>query len=538
MRNSFNCTIKNTNENDLTLELKSGEIFFVLGANGTGKSSLISRWFNNYHESAKRISAHRQTWFRSNTLDITPHARDNLEKHIRSEEQQARARYMQEYADQRAGVAIYDLIDADNMLAREIADFVRAKKLEDAARKAEDPSPLQVINELMRLSNMPIEVSIEEKQRIMARYEGGMPYSVAELSDGERNAFLIAADVLTAPPDSLILIDEPERHLHRSIISPLLSLLFDKRLDCAFVISTHDVMLPLDNPSAMTVLLRACKFQGSKPMHWNADVLDKGSSVDDELKRDILGSRKKIIFVEGTPQSLDAPLYSLLFPQTSIIPKENCRSVELAVRGLREAADLHWIEVWGIIDNDGRTPDEVAGLKELNIYALKHFSVEALYYHPTIIWKIAERMAKVKDAEPGILYDNAITAAIKAVCRQKRHLILCAVERHVRNQVFSSLPSRADLDEKNEIKIEVNLSEFRKIEEQKFQTLIEDNNLEELLQHYQLRESGARQAIENSIGLDRNDYPAAVRKLLQDDSDALNFLRELFGDLYSQVSGQ
>ena len=537
MRNSFNCTIKNTNENDLTLELKSGEIFFVLGANGTGKSSLISRWFNDHHKSAKRISAHRQTWFRSNKLEISSHARDNLEENIRSQDQQAQSRYMQEYANERAGVAIYDLVDADNMLARKIADLVRAGRLKDATKKAQDPSPLQVINELMRLSNMPIEVSIEKTQSIMARREGGMPYSVAELSDGERNAFLISADVLTAPTDSLILIDEPERHLHRSIISPLLSLLFEKRLDCAFVISTHDVMLPLDNPSAKTLLLRACKFQGSKPMHWNADILDKGSGVDDELKRDILGSREKIIFVEGTPQSLDAPLYSLLFPQTSIIPKGNCRSVERAVRELREAADLHWIEVWGIIDNDGRTPDEVAGLKELNIYALKHFSVEALYYHPTIIRKIAERMAKITDADSGLLYDNAITAAVKAVCRQKRHLILCAVERYVRNQVSSGLPSRADMDEKNEIKIKVDLANFRKIEEQKFQTLIEDKNLEELLQHYQLRESGARQAIENSIGLDRNAYPGAVRKLLQDDSDTLNFLRDLFGNLYSQVSG-
>ena len=43
----------------------------------------------------------------------------------------------------------------------------------------------------------------------------------AELSDGERNALLIGSDVLTTEPNSLIILDEPERHLHRSIISPL-----------------------------------------------------------------------------------------------------------------------------------------------------------------------------------------------------------------------------------------------------------------------------------------------------------------------------
>ena len=74
----------------------------------------------------------------------------------------------------------------------------------------------------MRLSNIPIEIAVEEGQKVVARKNGGAPYSIAELSDGERNAFLIAADVLTAKPGTLLLIDEPERHLHRSIISPLL----------------------------------------------------------------------------------------------------------------------------------------------------------------------------------------------------------------------------------------------------------------------------------------------------------------------------
>ena len=52
----------------------------------------------------------------------------------------------------------------------------------------------------MRLSNLAIEVSEEEGQKIVARKNGGKVYSVAELSDGERNAFLIVADVL---PDEL-----------------------------------------------------------------------------------------------------------------------------------------------------------------------------------------------------------------------------------------------------------------------------------------------------------------------------------------------
>ena len=232
--------------------LKTGEILFVLGANGSGKSGLISRLFNGHNHYAKRISAHRQTWFRSNTLDLTPDGREHLENNIRSLDQQPDSRWLQENAAERAGAAIYDLIDADTMLAREIASLVRAEKIAEAQNKAKSPSPIQSLNELLQLSNLPIEISIEKGQRIMASRNGSAAYSVAELSDGERNAFLIAAAILTAEAGTLLLIDEPERHLHRSIISPLLSSLFEQRKDCAFIVSTHEVMLPVDNPQLLT----------------------------------------------------------------------------------------------------------------------------------------------------------------------------------------------------------------------------------------------------------------------------------------------
>ena len=111
---------------------------------------------------AKRISAHRQTWFESNTLDLTPRARENLEASIRSLDQREYSRWRQEYAAERVGAAIYDLIDADTMLARSISDLVRRDKIAAAQDKAKTPSPIQVVNELLRLSNLPIVISVEE----------------------------------------------------------------------------------------------------------------------------------------------------------------------------------------------------------------------------------------------------------------------------------------------------------------------------------------------------------------------------------------
>ena len=265
-----------------------GNALYLLGANGTGKSALVARLFNENQAHAKRVSAHRQNWFESNTLDMTPRSRNDLEGTFRSQDAQAKARYSEWNPAVRSNVAIFDLIDADTMQERKIAALVRAGDDAAAKREAQNPSPIQIINKLMQLSNLPIEISIEEGQKIVARKNSGNAYSVAELSDGERNAFLVAANVLTAKTGSLILIDEPERHLHRSIISPLLKLLFDTRKDCAFVVSTHDLMLPIDTPTATTMLVRSCQFQGQNVDGWKIDIVPPGAAIDDDLRRDLL----------------------------------------------------------------------------------------------------------------------------------------------------------------------------------------------------------------------------------------------------------
>ena len=536
MPESFEIGFPNETGQDVRHTLNVGQILFMLGANGTGKSSLVSRIFQQYHRNAKRISAHRQTWFGSNSPDMTRRSRDELESDIRSEDQEEYSRFRQRFAAARTDLALYDLMDFNRRLNEEVGELFRAADITGANEKANTPAPIQVINELMRLSNIPIEISLEEGQKVVARREGSVPYSVAELSDGERNALLIAADVLTAAPGSLVIIDEPERHLHRSIISPLLSLLFSKRTDCAFVVSTHEIMLPMDNPSAQTLLVRSCKYQGSNPTAWKADFLPPNAPIDDELKRDILGARRKIIFVEGTERSLDAQLYSLLFPQVSVIPKASCRDVEHAVRGLRGAEGMHWVSAWGIVDGDQRPADDITRLKALGVFALTHFSVESLYFHPRMILLVAKRKASMTGGNAETLSDNAIQAAIAAAVAQRDHLILKSVERLVHRKIFDTLPSREDVKTKPEIVIRVDVNALRSDEEQRFTELAGANDYDGLLQRYPLRESQAFARIVGSIGISRSDYEATVRKVLQEEIDALYFLRGLFGGLPTEVS--
>jgi ABC-type cobalamin/Fe3+-siderophores transport system ATPase subunit len=536
MPDKFNLSFPLTAGGVFNREIGLGEIIFILGANGTGKSSLVSRFFRDHSQHARRISAHRQTWFASNTLDMTSQSRDSMEQNIRSRDQQAQARYRHDYAAERTSVAIYDLIDSDTMLERSIAKLVRAGNLAGAEEKAKTPAAIQIINELMRLSNIPIEISLEERQKIVARRNGGESYSVAELSDGERNAFLIAADVLTAAPESLVLIDEPERHLHRAVISPLLTLLFQKRHDCAFIISTHEVMLPIDNINAHTILVRSCVYSGSHPQSWSADMLEPNASVDEELKRDILGARQKILFLEGTPQSLDAPLYSVIFPGISVISKASCRDVEHAVRGLREAKEMHWVHAWGVVDNDRRAPEDIARLRSLGVHAVSHFSVEAIYFHPEMIRRVAVRQAAVTGEDAQETSSRAVANAIEGVAMNREHLVKDAVERLVWRRILGELPSKDDIRIKPCIEIRVDVVALRTAEEALIEQMIAAKNFEGLLQHYPVRESVAIRRIVTALGLSRDKYEAAIRKLLQEDQDALKFVRSLFGTLCKEMA--
>jgi len=228
----------------------------------------MHRFYRSNQAGARRISAHRQTWFQTSSIGISGREKQNTETNIRQTDSSPEARWSDNYAAARAGISIYELIDSENTRARLITKDVDAKNFVAAEALSSKDAPIKIINELMRLSNLPIEISIAEDQQVMASKNGGVAYSIAKLSDGERKALLIAADVLTAKPGSLILIDEPERHLHRSIISPLLTELFARKSDCAFVVSTHEVMLPLDNPRARTLLVRGCTYSGETVAAW------------------------------------------------------------------------------------------------------------------------------------------------------------------------------------------------------------------------------------------------------------------------------
>src|SRR4051812_22593714 len=123
----------------LNVTVSAGEMLFILGANGTGKSSLMQSFTYASKERTRRITAHRQTWFRSGSPEFTGQQRVDYGRNVEGYDRQESARWMDDYAQQRAQMAIYDLVNAENIRAREIAQAVDQDDVElTQARRAKD----------------------------------------------------------------------------------------------------------------------------------------------------------------------------------------------------------------------------------------------------------------------------------------------------------------------------------------------------------------------------------------------------------------
>ena len=533
----FDLSFPVENANTRTLQVTIGDVLFVLGPNGSGKSSLMLHFARKNPGITRKISAHRQTWMTTDALNMTPADKIQTEQSIRTRDQKPQSRYRDDYANQRASMTIYEIIDAENVRARGITASVDAGDMNSATESAKKKATITIINELLIQSNIPITISIRKNERLTASKNGGPEYSAAELSDGERNALMIAGNVLTAPDGTLLIIDEPERHLHRSIISPLLSQLFASRPDCGFVISTHDQNLPLAVPGSRIILLRSCNFTGPNVGSWEADELPPDVPIDDQIKWELLGARRKIVFVEGTDTSLDKAMYDRIFPMASVIPKGSCHDVERAVSGVYAGEQFHWLSAFGIVDGDGYERDQGRAKAARRLYALPFYAVESIYYHPRIIEWIARRKTGITGDATSDLTKRALSAGVNAIRGETARLSKKVSKKLVRRKVIGQIPNDDDLLGGQSLTLENNAKEILATRRRELDDAVRDGDWEALVTKCPVRESRALAGISAALGFrNKHEYEKAVRHLLVEKEEVMTFVRGLFGDLYERLT--
>jgi len=435
--------------------------------------------------------------------------------------------------------AIHDLQAAETQYKLDAANQIKVEGSGSSAiaRLQADDSPLDIVNAILSQANLAVRIEVAGGE-LRASLAGSL-YSYARMSDGERSALIFSAEVVAAPSGTIFLIDEPELHLHPSIVIALIKALILTRPDCGFVVCTHELELPITVQSGEIVLVRGCNWQDGSISSWDVDVINDPAQIPEWLLVDVVGARRKILFIEGNDRtSLDQPLYSLLFPAVSIRTLESCKDVMRAVDGLRAVEEVHRTRAFGLIDHDGMSAEQMREFEDRGIYPLPIFSVESLIYSLEAQSAVALLQANTLGVDPQELLDDASNGAIESLKagERKEHLASRLTERHMRDRLLSMIPTRQQLIENGDSDIDIKFTSPYPEELEYLTQLIETNNLQEIVSRYPVRESGVLNSIAKGLRFSsRNDYEKAVLRRVHTDSNLRNSLKMKLSNLAAQL---
>lgn len=523
-------TIPQVGGGSLEIEAIPGRVTTFVGANGAGKSAL-GYWLqaNCGVAASRRLLAHRQLWLQHAGSTLSAGQRTQTAQNLRSYEAQADSRWMDHGAAQRPNLALFDLLAKLNERNARVADLVDTGTPLDEVRAQVEPSILSRMNRLMDEAGLGVRFRLADDGSFEVT-GGDFVYPVSRMSDGEKSAMLLCAEVLLAETSSVLIIDEPERHIHRSISAPLVESLVRERSDCHFVLLTHDLELAaaLRPPSATAVVVRSCQWEGETAVAWDLFLLEANEGVPDDVRTAVLGGRHQVVFLEGVASSLDFRLLSAVYPGATFAPIGGCEEVIRAVKGLRTSGSLHWVDGRGLVDGDRRSPEEESSLREAGIAVLGALEIESLYLLDQVMDAVAAAHGEDLGLDPAALIAKARSAALEALQNDgiighlSRSVALAAVQRQFRDAV-----NHADLGEAT---ISVTIESPAAAEEAELRALIAAGDLEKIVRRYPIRDTPAPQRVARALRFaSLDDYQRRVRQLAMREKPLADLLREFIG---------
>jgi ABC-type cobalamin/Fe3+-siderophores transport system ATPase subunit len=527
----------------ILIEVSNHKALFILGRNGTGKSALV----HYVHSQCRRLAVtgnviylpgSRPSYFDGNSLTMTANSRYEFERNSPSWDASPQIRVRPISGTARNERAIYDLQAEEVQYRVKAANEIEVEGAGSPAiaRLQSKSSPLDRVNRLLQQANLPIQTVIDSGELKAVR--DGNIYSISMMSDGERTALILIADVIAAKPASIFLVDEPELHLHRAIVVPLLSALLAERPDCTMIISTHELALANKHPESPIVLVRGCKWTGEAPSQWEVDLLPNSESIPDDLRIDILGSRQTILFIEGASSSRDQPLYATLFPKISLRHRSSCTDVRRAVVGLRQIEAFHHARAFGLVDNDGMDAAFQDKLLNEGIYALPVFAVESLYYSPEVIAAVATRQGETLKTDSNTLIVAAKDKALSTLRQNGKieHLAARIAERQMRDKLLQAMPDRAEMVASGDAPMNISLQSPYPATLARIRALLHAGDLDAIVAGFPVRESGILGDIAQSLRfIGELDYEKAALAAISVDPTLAARIKAKLGDLAGQL---
>ena len=188
----------------------------------------------------------------------------------------------------------------------------------------------------------------------------------------------------------MIVIDEPENHLHKAILIRLWNAIEASRPDCMFVYITHDLDFAVSRNNSQIIWVQNMPKQNE----WKYKLLSQDDFPLDELSLEIRGSRQDVLLIEGKEKSFDKRLYSLIFKEYNVIFVESCDRVIICTKAFNQLNEIHYCKVRGIIDRDRRLDTEIEKLNQCGIFCPEVAEVENFFLLPEVIKIVAKSLQR------------------------------------------------------------------------------------------------------------------------------------------------
>lgn len=363
----------------------------LLGANGSGKSTIGHTLASG---GAERICARRGLQIPER---LSMQYEDQADQQYRDINQRARERVQLQVDDFPSMM--------NSLVAKDIARALAIKsrvpktgKLEVSAddAKSELTNAQDLWAALFPGRTISFNNSTPRIESITSGRQEG--YDQNLMSDGERQALYLAAKILLAPIETVIVIDEPEIHLHSLLAKRLWDALQRLRPQSRFVYITHDIPFALSRGTPYLFLSRG---RGGAPKQLQPQDLPE------DVVRDILGAAtttinaRKVYFCEGKREaSWDYRFFSAWFnpADVNVFPVESCDNVLSCVIGFNSSNTVLGATAKGIVDRDERCEDEIRNLMNKGVFVAHLAEIENLFCLPGVIRVICNYLGK-NDAE-------------------------------------------------------------------------------------------------------------------------------------------
>ena len=319
--------------------------------------------------------------------------------------------------------------------------------------------------------------------------------------------------------------------MHKSVQVPLWDAVEKLRDDCLFVYLTHDVDFATAKEAAKRVWLKS--FDGQS---WQWELINEDENLPDDLLIEVLGSRKPVVFVEGENGSYDVGLYRALLPGFLVIPRGSCTQVIQSVKALKSNAQIHHLDVYGIIDRDRRVQAEIDKLEQDSVYVLGVAEVENLFCTKGVLEIVSNRLGRNPEQD--------FMAVSTTIFKRLETELETQISLHVSSEIKYKL-KMFDLSQKGTDKIKsalqvlmngIDVDQLYSSTSALFNDVLKTKNYDQLLALYNRKSLSSQ--VSSSMGLANGSLPETVVRLAKSDcmEQIKNALKPYFGNFQQHMA--